>query len=114
MRAWSWRVDLLLVDAELRQALARHLEVDDLLLLGEEVDLLDVLHGLQLAAQELGVAAQLGSVYPSPVMARKTPYTSPKSSTTIERPRTAGGRRGWTSLILRRSSSQTCGIASAW
>ena len=53
-------VDLLLVDAELGQPLPRDLEEDDFLLLGEEVDLLDVRHRLQLAAQELGVAPQLG------------------------------------------------------
>ena len=52
-------VDLLLVDAELRQPLPRDFEEDDFLLRGEELDALDVLHQQQLAAQELGVAAQL-------------------------------------------------------
>ena len=52
-------VDLLLVDAELRQPLPRDFEEDDFLLGGEELDLLDVRHQQQLAAQELGVAAQL-------------------------------------------------------
>ena len=53
-------VDLLLVDAELRQPLPRDFEEDDFLLLAEQLDLLDVRHQQQLAAQELGVAAQLG------------------------------------------------------
>ncbi len=53
-------VDLLLVDAEAREPLTGHLEVDHFLLLGEQVDLLDVLDPLQLAPQKLDVAAQLG------------------------------------------------------
>ena len=48
---------MLLVDAELRQPLPRDFEEDDFLLGGEELDLLDVRQE-QLAAQELGVAAQ--------------------------------------------------------
>ena len=51
-------VDLLLVDAELRQPLPRDFQEDDFLLLAEEIDFLDVLHQQQLAAEELGVAAQ--------------------------------------------------------
>ena len=53
-------VDLLLVDAELRQPLPRDFQEDDFLLFAEELDALDVRHQQQLAAQELGVAAQLG------------------------------------------------------
>ena len=53
-------VDLLLVDAELRQPLPRDFEEDDFLLFAEEFDLLDVRHQQQLAAQELDVAAQFG------------------------------------------------------
>ena len=105
-------VDLLFVDAELRQALPRDFEKDDLLLFAEEIDLLHILHEQQLAAQELDVAAQFGKEKPSPVIARKMPYTSPKSSITMDAPRTEGGSWAWTSAILRRSSSQTCGIES--
>ena len=53
-------VDLLFVDAKLRQALPRNFEEDHLLLLAEQIHLLDVRHQQQLAAQELGVAAKLG------------------------------------------------------
>ena len=52
-------VDLLFVDAELRQPLPRDLEEDLLLLFAEQIDLLDVAHQQQLAAQELRVAAKL-------------------------------------------------------
>ena len=52
-------VDLLLVDAELRQPLPRDFEEDDFLLFAEELDALDARHQEQLAAQELDVAAQL-------------------------------------------------------
>src|SRR5262245_65739047 len=51
-------VDLLLVDAELRQPLPRDFEEDNFLLGAEELDLLDVWNQEQLAAHELGVAAQ--------------------------------------------------------
>ena len=51
-------VDLLLVDAELRQPLPRDFEEDDFLLGTEELDLVDVRSQEQLAAHELGVAAQ--------------------------------------------------------
>src|SRR5262249_27439862 len=51
-------IDLLLVDAELRQPLPRDFEEDDFLLGAEELDLLDVWNQEQLAAHELGVAAQ--------------------------------------------------------
>jgi hypothetical protein len=52
-------VDLVLVDAELSQPLPRDFGVDHFLLFGKEIDLLHILHGLKLPAQELGIAAEL-------------------------------------------------------
>src|SRR5262249_46724571 len=52
-------VNLLFADAELCQTLPGKLEVNDLLWLGEQLDLLDVGHQEQLAAEEVGVAPQL-------------------------------------------------------
>src|SRR5271166_3761023 len=53
-------VDLIFIDPELREALPRDFEENRLLLLGKKIDFLHILHRLKLAAEELGVAAELG------------------------------------------------------
>jgi hypothetical protein len=53
------RVDLVLVDAELRQPLPRDFQEDSFLLCSEQFDTLNARNQQHLATQELGVAAQL-------------------------------------------------------